>query len=167
MLSWLLVSTRRYWSINTKKGRKCIQTPSAQPCMSLHSVSRGLLQACTPSTHVCSNFEPPLSPQFLNQAPPGAQQLGCLDFLTMPHLGHPWRLAICVCVCTLTALTIVGTATVEEEAEVFFARGSYNPYLGAIHNHNPSNSKCTHITKNESSPHVYRLTNILGWSYEQ
>ena len=56
--------------------------------MALRAVSRGLLQACTPSTHVCSNFKSPALPQFLNQAPPGAQQLRFPDFLTVPHLKH-------------------------------------------------------------------------------
>ena len=46
------------------------------------------LQAFLPSNHVCSVFELPLAPQFLNQAPPGAQQLCLPDFLMVPHLGH-------------------------------------------------------------------------------
>ena len=67
--------------------------------MSLHSVSRGLLQACTPSTHVCSNFESPLPP-FLNQAPPGAQQLSFPDFLMVPHLKQMGPVGIMVVVVT-------------------------------------------------------------------
>ena len=47
-----------------------------------------LLQAWTPSSHVWSNWVSPASPQFLNQAPPRAQQLRLSDFLTVPHLGH-------------------------------------------------------------------------------
>ena len=46
------------------------------------------LQACTPSTHVYSVLELRLVPQFLNQAPPGAQQLRLPDFLMVPHLEH-------------------------------------------------------------------------------
>ena len=68
--------------------------------MSLHSVSRGLLQACTPSTHVCSNFESPESPQFLNQEPPRAQQLSFPDFLMVPHLKHIERVGVAVVVVT-------------------------------------------------------------------
>ena len=33
-------------------------------------------------------------PQFLNQAPPGAQQLILPDFVNVPHLGHVIVLAI-------------------------------------------------------------------------
>ena len=36
----------------------------------------------------------PTPPQFLNQAPPGAQQLTLPDFLNVPHLGHIIALAI-------------------------------------------------------------------------
>ena len=45
-----------------------------------------LLQACKPSAHVCSAS--PVFPQFLYQAPPGAQQLAFPDFLMVPHLVH-------------------------------------------------------------------------------
>ena len=46
------------------------------------------LHASTPSNHVCSKFESPGFPQFLNQAPPPAQQLSLPDLLLVPHLGH-------------------------------------------------------------------------------
>jgi len=36
----------------------------------------------------------PAPPQFLNQAPPGAQQLTLPDFLDVPHFGHFIVLAI-------------------------------------------------------------------------
>ena len=36
----------------------------------------------------------PRPPQFLNQAPPGAQQLTLPDFRNVPHLGHVIVLAI-------------------------------------------------------------------------
>ena len=45
------------------------------------------LHACLPSNHVCSKFELPGSPQFLNQEPPRAQQLGLPDSVVL-HLGH-------------------------------------------------------------------------------
>ena len=52
------------------------------------------LQACTPSNHLCSTFLLPAPPQFLNQAPPGAQQLTLPDFANMPHFGHDMMLAV-------------------------------------------------------------------------
>ena len=52
-----------------------------------HAVSLPV-QAWTPSVHVWSNFESPSSPHLLNQAPPRAQQLRFLVFLTVPHWGH-------------------------------------------------------------------------------
>ena len=61
---------------------------SVRALISLHSVSRGLLQACTPSSHVWSKLESPSSPHFLNQEPPRAQQLSFPDFLLVPHLKH-------------------------------------------------------------------------------
>ena len=45
------------------------------------------MHACKPSNHVCST-SPPLLPQFLYQAPPGAQQLTLPDFLMVPHFEH-------------------------------------------------------------------------------
>ena len=50
--------------------------------------------ACTPSIHLCSTFLLPAPPQFLNQAPPGAQQLARPDFSNMPHFGHIIVLAL-------------------------------------------------------------------------
>ena len=46
------------------------------------------LQASTPSNHLYSVFLLPAPPQFLYQAPPGAQQLALPDFSNVPHLGH-------------------------------------------------------------------------------
>merc|ERR1719182_657355 len=46
------------------------------------------LQASTPSNHLCPAFLLPIPPQFLYQAPPGAQQLPLPDFSNIPHLGH-------------------------------------------------------------------------------
>ena len=46
------------------------------------------LQAWMPSAHVWSKFVSPTSPQFLNQAPPRAQQLPLPDFLVATHLMH-------------------------------------------------------------------------------
>ena len=44
------------------------------------------LQVWMPSNQVWPKLELPELLQFLNQAPPGAQQLGRPDFLKMPHL---------------------------------------------------------------------------------
>merc|ERR1712151_995856 len=52
------------------------------------------LQASTPSNHLWSTFLLPAPPQFLNQAPPGAQQLTRPDFLKVPHFVHVMVLAI-------------------------------------------------------------------------
>ena len=46
------------------------------------------LQASTPSNHLCSAVLVPAPPQFLYQAPPGAQQLALPEFLNVPHFGH-------------------------------------------------------------------------------
>ena len=56
------------------------------------------LQACTPSNHVYSVFELSAVPQFLNQAPPGAQQLILPDFLMVPHLEHMKPIVVTVAV---------------------------------------------------------------------
>ena len=52
------------------------------------------MQAATPSDHLWSTFLLPAPPQFLNQAPPGAQQLRLPDFLNVPQLGHPIVFAV-------------------------------------------------------------------------
>ena len=46
------------------------------------------LQVSTPSNHLWSAFLLPAPPQFLYQAPPGAQQLTLPDFSNVPHLRH-------------------------------------------------------------------------------
>ena len=46
------------------------------------------LQASTPSNHLRSAYLLPAPPQFLYQAPPGAQQLFLPDFSNVPHFGH-------------------------------------------------------------------------------
>jgi len=51
-------------------------------------VPAGGLQASTPSSQLWRMFSLPVLPQFLNQAPPGAQQLTRPDFLNVPHFGH-------------------------------------------------------------------------------
>ena len=46
------------------------------------------LQAWAPSNHPYATFLLPRPPQFLYQAPPGAQQLALPDFLNVPHRAH-------------------------------------------------------------------------------
>ncbi len=50
--------------------------------------------ASTPSNHLCWTFLLPVPPQFLYQAPPGAQQLTLPDFSNVPHFEHIIVLAI-------------------------------------------------------------------------
>ena len=52
------------------------------------------MQAFRPSNHLCFTFLLPAPPQFLNQAPPGAQQLTRPDLSNVPHFGHIIELVI-------------------------------------------------------------------------
>ena len=52
------------------------------------------LQASTPSDQLCSTSMLPTPPQFLYQAPPGAQQLTLPDFPKVPHFGQLIALAL-------------------------------------------------------------------------
>ena len=53
------------------------------------------LHASTPSNHLwLLTFLLSVPPQFLYQAPPGAQQLTLPDFKNVPHVGHATVLAI-------------------------------------------------------------------------
>ena len=54
------------------------------------------LQACAPSSHVCSVLGLPLVPHFSNQAPSGAQQLDLPDFLMTAHLEHTGAVLVAV-----------------------------------------------------------------------
>ena len=75
---------------NTKrKMRKTITAWYARECIYLHPLALDLRsQASSPSNHMWSAFLLPAPPQFLYQAPPGAQQLTLPDFLNVPHFGH-------------------------------------------------------------------------------
>ena len=64
------------------------------------------LQACLPSSHVCSVLELPLVPQFSNQAPPGAQQLSLPDLVMAAHLGHTGAILVAV-IADVDAQTLV------------------------------------------------------------
>ena len=73
------------------------------------------MQASRPSSHVWSFGTGSSScPQFLNQAPPEAQQLSLPDLVLMPHLGHAGALVI----------TLVGASIVVVEASVEVVRAS-------------------------------------------
>ena len=76
--------------------------------MHLHAVRLNLrLQAATPSDHLGPTFLLPTSPQFLNQAPPGAQQLALPDFLNVPHFRHVIVLTV-VRVLTMSSRSGIG-----------------------------------------------------------
>ena len=52
------------------------------------------LQTSKPSNHLWSTFLLPTPPQFLNQAPLGAQQLTRPDFSNIPQFGHAFFVTI-------------------------------------------------------------------------
>ena len=65
------------------------------------------LHASAPSNHLWSAFLLPSPPQFLYQAPSGAQQLALPDFSNVPHFGHVISLLeVMVSVLTLTDVVI-------------------------------------------------------------
>ena len=53
----------------------------------------------------------PTPPQFLNQAPPGAQQLTRPDFLNVPHLEHVIVLAI------IDVMVVIGVRTMSSRSD--------------------------------------------------
>ena len=69
------------------------------------------LQASTPSIHLCSTFLFPAPPQFLNQAPPGAQQLTLPDFSNVPHFGHVIVLAFAAVMVGVLTDAVIGVCT--------------------------------------------------------
>ena len=52
------------------------------------------LQTSTPSDQLYSTPASTATPHFLNQAPPGAQQLSLLECLNVPHFAHATVLVI-------------------------------------------------------------------------
>ena len=76
-------------------------------------------QAATPSSHLWSTFLLRAPPQFLNQAPPGAQQLFLPDFSNLPHLGHVIGLAIVeVMAGVLTDVVAIGILTINSRSGI-------------------------------------------------
>ena len=77
------------------------------------------LQAATPSNHLCSTLVLRAPPQFLNQAPPGAQQLCLPDFSNLPHLGHVIVLAIVEMMAgVLTDVVAIGVLTISSRSGI-------------------------------------------------
>ena len=81
-------------------------------------------QAFTPSDHLCSMFLLPDPPQFLYQAPPGAQQLTLPDFLNAPHFGHVLILPITELVTGVLA-DVVGSVLAMSSRSVIGRRDTY------------------------------------------
>ena len=68
------------------------------------SCAPNVLQACMPSSHVCSKFGSPGMPHLSTHAPPRAQQLRRPECFLDPHLGHTGsRLVVVVVVVTVDA----------------------------------------------------------------
>ena len=84
----------------------------------LHAVSlvNLRLQASTPLIHLCSTFLFPAPPQFLNQAPPGAQQLTRPDFSNVPHFGHVILLAIVVETAGVLTEVVIDVCTISSRS---------------------------------------------------
>ena len=76
------------------------------------------VQAATPSNHMWSTFWLPTPPQFLNQAPPGAQQLILLDFVNVPHLGHVIGLAIVDVMLGVLTDVVIGVLTISSRSGI-------------------------------------------------
>ena len=78
-------------------------------------VSNLRLQASVPSNHLWSTFLLRTPPQFLYQAPPGAQQLALPDLANMPHFGHILVLAI---VEEMTAVLMIMRAIISSRSGI-------------------------------------------------
>ena len=70
------------------------------------------LQAATPSNHLWLTFLLRAPPQFLNQAPPRAQQLFLPDFPNVPHIGHIIGLVIVEVMAEVLTDVVVGVLTI-------------------------------------------------------
>ena len=99
---------------NTKRCKH--ETQSLLGC-SYNGVALDLrLQAFAPSDHLWSAFL--LPPQFLYQAPPGAQQLALPDFLNALHFGHAIALVeVMTSVLVLTGV-VIGTRTISSRSGI-------------------------------------------------
>ena len=79
---WVLCG---YWSKTERRKTLAITVTES---MVDYYISDLRLQASTPSNHMWFTFLFAAPPQFLYQAPPGAQQLTRPDFANVPHFGH-------------------------------------------------------------------------------
>ena len=76
------------------------------------------LQAATPSDHLWLTFLLWTPPQFLNQAPPGAQQLFLPDFSNLPHLGHVIGLVIVEVMAGVLTEVAIGVLTISSRSGI-------------------------------------------------
>ena len=76
-------------------------------------------QAFRPSNHLCSMFLLPGPPQFLYQAPPGAQQLTRPDFSNMPHFEHAIVLIVRGMDGVLIAVLVISFRSVIERRDTY------------------------------------------------
>ena len=103
---------RDCWCLHVGIGRKDTKKKTSlsadiQIVLNLH------LQASTPSNHLWSAFLLPAPPHFLNQAPPGAQQLALPDFSNVPHFGHASVLA------TVVNAVVIGVLDMSSRSVIF------------------------------------------------
>ena len=69
-----------------------------------------------PSIHLCSIFLFPAPPQFLNQEPPGAQQLTRPDLSNVPHFGHVIILTIIVVMAGVLTDVVIDVCTISSRS---------------------------------------------------
>ena len=84
----------------------------------MQSVLNLRLQATAPSNHLWSTFLLRSCPQFLNQAPPGAQQLTLPDFANMPHLGHAMVFITVAVMAGVMADVAIGVLTISSRSDI-------------------------------------------------
>ena len=74
------------------------------------------LQTSTPSDHLWSTFLLTDPPQFVYQAPPGAQQLTLPDFKNVPHFEHVIVLAIIEVTVAVMTDVVIGVLDMSSRA---------------------------------------------------
>ena len=80
------------------------------------------LQAFTPSNHLRLAFLLREPPQFLYQAPPGAQQLTLPDFKNVPHFGHVTVLAIVGVIVGVPTNEVIGVRIISSRSGIGWRR---------------------------------------------